>query len=130
MNDDILQQYADKWNRLLDTKGSGHTTGNCFQNAANFVMEKEEFDGEPIMLCHGMVWHPEKSFFHAHAWLEWGDGIGMVIDPSNGNTEALIAPVPVYYEAARIDPNLVTRYTREECMVNLVKTENWGPWNE
>lgn len=128
--EDKAQEMAKNWSELLDTSETGFTRGECFENTGRFVMDKSELDGSPILLCHGLVWHPEKKLYHPHAWLEWGDGAGMVIDPSTGQDEALISFLPFYYEKARIEPEKIKRYTADEYRKAIIKTGNWGPWEE
>ena len=123
-------QAVKRWTDFLDTSGSGFKMGDCYQNAAEFQMEKPEFEGSTVWLCHGEVMHSEKHFYHGHAWLEWGDCAGLVIDPSTGKPEALFVPAPMYYKLGKINPETIKRFTVDETRENLVKTECWGPWED
>ena len=103
--------------------------GDCFEaHAEAMVGNFYGVVGENATLCHGLV-HPTdgpvKDILHGHAWLEVGD---TVFDLSNGRSMAV--PKDVYYTIGRIEADKVIRYTREECIDNVLKYGHYGPWDE
>lgn len=82
-----------------------------------------------LLLCHGEVFSHEAEIYHGHAWVEWGDGVGLVIDPSTGKPEPVIIALPTYYQLGKIDPATVKRFSADELVHLLAKHHNWGPWN-
>jgi len=125
---EILEEAAKRWKEFLDTSKTGYGQGLCYENAGRFVMQKKEFDGEPLFLCHGEVFASGKEIYHGHAWVEWGNGVGMVIDPSNGKPEAMIVVLPTYYQLGKIDPATVKRFTANELVHKVARHPHWGPW--
>lgn len=128
--DDLLRTFTNEWADLLDTSQTGNTLGNCYRNSAEFVIEKKEFGGSLLKLAHADVRHPETGDYHGHAFVVWGDGIGMVIDPSNGRDEAGFFALPDYFRLGCIDPDSVKYYSREDAMRMSLRFEHWGPWPE
>lgn len=119
------------WETLLDTSKTGYGLGNCYENCARFVMSKGmpdgEFEGSPLLLCHGDV-RGRDGIYHGHAWIEWGDGIPLVFDPSSGHNQAMVAASPNYYELAGIDPAKVSRYEVGDVRQQIIAHEYYGPW--
>ncbi len=134
LNPELAQEWHAQWTKLLDTRVTGNDLGNCYMNAANFVMEKGDkdgrFEGSQLLLCHADVTRDEDGLRHGHAWVEWGDGVGMVFDPSNGKPDAAMFLLPLYYEWGQVDPDQVQRFDREQVFEQLVKTEVFGPWEQ
>ncbi len=130
---EVAKAFGDRWNKLLETDLTGNAMGECYRNSAEFVLHKSDldgnFEGSPLLLCHGDVKGPDGTY-HGHAWVEWGDGIPLVFDPSTGHPTSLIIPAPSYYELGGIDPDQVMRYTQSWVMQKLVETEFYGPWRE
>lgn len=125
----VLQRTAEAWQDFLDTSETGFEKGNCFENAAKFVMDKgPEFEGSYLILCHGMVWSEIHIRFHPHAWVEWGDGARLVIDPSTGDSSPAILLSRQYYRLGMIDMRTVKRFTRDELLKIVAREQNWGPW--
>jgi len=124
----VLKEAAQNWQDFLDTSKTGYGQGLCYENAGRFVMRKKEFDGEPLVLCHGEVFSHEAETYHGHAWVEWGDGVGMVLDPSTGKPEPVIASCSTYYLMGKIDPATVIRFEMDELVHKLARNHNWGPW--
>lgn len=124
---ETAMQFMHDWHNLADTSRTGNDRGKCYDNCARFVLEKGEFEGAPLLLCHGQVWS-EKLGYHGHAWVEWGDGHPMVFDPSNGEEVATVVLAGDYYQAAQIRPFDVKRYTRDELRTMMVANETYGPW--
>lgn len=115
---------------MLDTSESGYEAGNCYRNAAKFVLDKVSLNGSDFILCHGQVKSPQTGEYHGHAWVEWGDGTGIVIDPTNDRPEANIFVLPFFYESGEIDGSSVKYYERFEILRLSVEYGDWGPWPE
>lgn len=93
--------------------------GNCYEVHGRMILDAEFPKGK---LCHGTVWHNE-SGWHGHCWIENGD---VVIDKSNGNN--FILPTDFYYALGKVKD--VKRYTQREAAIQMVRTKNFGPWEE
>ena len=106
----------------------GNTDGNCYESAANYVMDNSLFSrGGPakdMVLVHAEVTGqgPIEGLKYGHAWAEVG---GIVIDNSNGNNIQL--PVEVYYRMGQVGSN-VYKYTPEEVRQWMIDSETYGPW--
>lgn len=124
----VLKKAAQNWQDFLDTSETGFAQGFCYENAGRFVMRKKEFDGEPLFLCHGEVFASEAEVYHGHAWVEWGDGVGMVLDPSTGKPEPMMIVLSTYYRLGQIDPATVERFTADELVHKVARHPHWGPW--
>lgn len=120
-----MEKATKDFAEFLDTTATGNARGECFENCARFIIEKPEFDGGPVILCQGKVWNQTNSY-HPHAWLEWGDGMGLVIDPSNDAPTAAIFPKPSYLAAGQCKS--VRRFSINEVRRLLLKTRHYGPW--
>lgn len=105
--------------RRIPKKNKG---GDCFQVAANLATD---FGSENLVLVHGIVTGqgPIEGIQYSHAWVEDGD---QVIDKSNGRDIKL--DKHLYYFVGRIE--YTVRYTSDEAREMLLKTENYGPWDE
>lgn len=120
--------------------------GNCFSSAVDRMMGVSDADAERYRLVHGVVAGQaqlEGKRFD-HAWVERRDdddrAIGIeglppemaenlrwtVLDNSNGNDIEM--PRIVYYGIGNITEGDVVRYTRDEMMLQLAQTRNYGPW--
>ncbi len=119
--------FMHAWHDLVDTRKTGNDRGNCYENTARFVLDRGEFEGTPVMLCHGMV-ASEETPYHGHAWVEWGDGHPLVFDPSNGEPVATIMLAGDYYHAGKIYPGRVQRYTQDMVRHMVAQYETYGPW--
>jgi len=124
----VLKQVTQDWQDFLDTSKTGYAQGLCYENAGRFVTQKREFEGSPLLLCHGEVFSHEAEVYHGHAWVEWGDGVGMVIDPSTGKPEPVIAGRSTYYLMGKIDAAAVKRFTADELVHEAARHPRWGPW--
>ena len=124
---EFLEAAGMAFEDFMNTTLTGNEQGECFQNTAEFILMKPEFEGTLVMLCHGMVWNSRDEFYHPHAWLEWGDGVPLCIDPSNGEEHATILLAPMYYTIGRVKD--VVRYTEDEVRDRLIETGVYGPWN-
>jgi hypothetical protein len=104
------------------------TTGNCYEVAANYVMDNSLFSRggltQGMVLVHAEVTGqgPIEGLKYGHAWAEVG---GIVIDNSNGNNIQL--PVEVYYRMGQVGSN-VYKYTPEEVRRWMIDSETYGPW--
>lgn len=97
--------------------------GDCASVAAHHVMEHPTG-----LVCHGYPRsrnpeHEGLRFFHA--WIE--TPAGFVIDRSNGLN--VYMPRDVYYAIGDIDDNVVSRYTRHEAAVMMMRYRHYGPWD-
>lgn len=124
----VLKQVAQNWRGFLDTNKTGYAQGMCYENAGQFVMRKKEFEGSSLLLCHGEVFSHETEIYHGHAWVEWGDGVGMVLDPSTGKPEPMIAGRSTYYLMGKINPDRVKRFTADDLVHKVDRHPHWGPW--
>jgi hypothetical protein len=98
-------------------------TGNCFQCAAQWVMDEGKELGDDVRLVHGTVagQGPLEGIRFTHAWVEFGD---MVYD---ADKEALMRRGR-FYELGKVRDTI--EYDPTELRVNLLKHEHWGPWHE
>lgn len=128
-----IQAAALNWEELLDTSKTGYSQGNCYENCARFVMSKGkpdgEFEGSLLLLCHGDV-RGRDGIYHGHAWIEWGDGIPLVFDPSSGHDQVMVAASSNYYQLAGIDPDAVRRYRVVDVRKQIVAHKYYGPWED
>lgn len=100
--------------------------GNCYEAASNYIIDKGP--DANLTLVHGEVTGQREKLKYGHAWIEDGD---LVIDVSNGRDLRL--PKQTYYALGSIDhrpghQNLY-KYTYPQTLDNLLKHENYGPWN-
>lgn len=99
-------------------------TGECFQSAGRWMIDEGDKLGEgDAQLVHGLVsgQGPLEGRRFIHAWIEVGD---VVIDPE----QDVMMRKERYYEIAQINEDELSRYTRDEMMHKLARTQHWGPW--
>lgn len=110
-------------------------TGNCFESAANFVVDQCMFDRQDCIyiLVHGEVQGQGhlKGVTFGHAWVEFqGPGGSRVHDPEQGMWDM---PRDLYYALAGIDHRPahqnVYRYTAMETFAQMRDNEHYGPWD-
>lgn len=113
--------------------------GDCYEAAVHFMMDNLSYK---YRLCHGLVTGkgPMLGKRFGHAWVESSDDPPsdipdlykdkfdwtVCIDKSNGLDIEL--PRDVYYAFGGIYHEEVKRYTREEMLKWMLKTNNYGPW--
>lgn len=122
-----LQHFAEAWEAFLNTQATGFRKGDCYENAARFVLAKPAYDGSEVVLVHAQVHSPEAGW-HGHAWLEWGDGVGLVLDPSCGEPTVAIFLPASYYRTGKV--RKVRRFTPDEARRQMLKSKTFGPWRE
>lgn len=95
--------------------------GDCFRSAAKWIMDNAEL--LDARLAHGLVngMGEAEGRRYGHAWVEIGD---VVIDTESGWTGRR----EKYYELGQVGE--VKLYDRETMLINLLKSEHWGPWEE
>lgn len=106
--------------------------GDCYEAAGRYFSEAA-FAGQAVgyTLVHGVVsgHGPLRGRRFGHAWVEVDDGpVVMVVDPSNDRT--VVMARTDYYRLGRVLPEECRRYTPEEAVIEMVRSEHWGPWEE
>jgi hypothetical protein len=106
--------------------------GDCFMAAGRYVMDVAcTAQEEGYTLVHGVVGGqgPLEGRRIHHAWVEVDDGpVVMVVDVSNDKN--LVLPRDAYYRLGQVVPDECRRYTPEEAIIAMVRSEHWGPWEE
>jgi hypothetical protein len=99
--------------------------GNCYEAAANYLLDHAAKLGPDARLVHGLVTGqgPVAGIRFGHAWVEVGD---MAIDPSNGRLIRLLRQH--YYFLGQIRENELTRYTHAEIRGKMLDFLHYGPW--
>lgn len=107
-------------------------TGDCYEAAGKYMMDRGIIGGEDLVLVHGEVrgQGPIAGIRYGHAWIEDGE---TVIDVSNGRN--LRMPRQIYYALGGVypdeppfEPNIHI-YTPEEARVKILDYKHWGPWD-
>ena len=114
----------------MEEEVSFKMSGNCFEANGKVLIglfiEDKSFARQHF-LCHGIVigqeGTPVEGQEFTHGWLELGD---VVFDHSNG--KEVVMRKELYYEAGEIK-NII-RYTGEEAIQLLYKTQHYGPWDK
>ena len=94
--------------------------GTCYRDALRLL---ELLGGNDWLLCHGVAVNTGKAFKgrkFGHAWIEndqWCLDQGLVIRKST------------YYMVGKIRPVDVVRFSKDQACYQLLKTGNYGPWN-
>jgi len=98
-------------------------SGECYMASARWIMDEGKAIEDEAMLVHGTVagQGPLEGLRIGHAWVEFGD---LVYDAS----AELLVRKERYYEIGKVKDTV--EYTPTEMRVNLLKTENWGPWDD
>ncbi|NIQ15498.1 MAG: hypothetical protein GTO02_14205 [Candidatus Dadabacteria bacterium] len=104
--------------------------GQCYSYALNLI-KKSGWD-EDVMLVHGTVSAPFSDPPHSynHAWIEKE---GIVYDwqcmefGHGGKYRSKGYPKAVFYEL--YDPQNMTRYDKEQALINAVRNGHFGPWD-
>jgi hypothetical protein len=99
-------------------------TGNCFEVAANYVVENSILRGNKnLILVHGEVigQGPISGVKHWHAWVEDGD---IAIDLSNGKD--ITISKSLYYAIGKISNT--KQYNPDQTRKLLLKYKHFGPW--
>ena len=98
-------------------------SGECYMASARWIMDEGKAIEDEAMLVHGTVagQGPLEGLRIAHAWVEFGD---LVYDAA---TDMLVRKER-YYEIGKVKDTI--EYDPTEMRVNLLKTENWGPWDD
>lgn len=78
-----------------------------------------------MMLAHGVAINEADNLPFSHCWIELDN---LVFDFSNDRD--LKINKSTYYTKGKIDPKTVILYTAEQVMDKILKTHNWGPWDE
>jgi hypothetical protein len=115
---------------------SDEPTGDCYEAAGRY-MQNATIAGEAdnLTLVHGVVsgQGPLEGRRIDHAWIEVEErapgfpiSIWLVVDRSMGRN--LVLPREVYYRAGQIELDECRRYTPEEAMIEMVRSQHWGPW--
>lgn len=99
--------------------------GNCYQAAAEYLLDHGNRLGPAARLVHGMVsgQGPVAGMRFGHAWVEVGEE---VIDPSNGRLVRLHREH--YYFLGQIREAEITRYSHAETREKLLDFLHYGPW--
>jgi len=97
------------------------------------LVAKYDADIKSVRCVHGSVTRPLDGRRHTHAWVEIDLGekmnhLTVMVDYSNG--QAVNIPRQYYYELGEIDHDEVRRYTPEETLKQMVRSEHWGPWDD
>jgi len=110
---------------LAEARKPKQGKGNCFQVAADYVMDEGLRGRKDLILVHGVVTGqgPIKGLKFSHAWVEDGED---VIDKSNGRDLQLNKRA--YYALGRV--GLTIPYTYEETRKWALKTGIYGPWED
>jgi len=107
-------------------------TGDCYEAAGRYVQDATlTGDAGNLTLVHGVVsgQGPLEGRRIGHAWVEVStshEEISLVVDRSQGQNLVLMRGD--YYRLGQIDPNECKRYTPEEAIIEMVRSEHWGPW--
>lgn len=120
----------------LDHHDISAVGGDCFQKAANLLLNPERVPGSELLegvhvlgMAHGVVTGrgPVHGVRFSHAWLIGArDGIQLAIDLSNGCR--FVGPSELYYAIGNVDADDVCFYTPEEARRHLVDHGHYGPW--
>jgi len=124
--------------------------GDCYDAAVTTAEDLiGENDADTVFVCHGRPTGqgPIEGVIHGHAWVEVeqrveipddapedlkrafaGHSIVWVHDRSNGKD--LVYPAALYYNAGRIDPDEVARYSLDDAYLNMEEFGHYGPWDE
>lgn len=107
--------------------------GKCYETAAREFMEMKD----NALLVHGAPWSHKFGQRIGHAWIEKSDvahfpdgtrfPICTVIDLTQP-PEREKMPAPLYYHAGKMTDEHVTRYTKEQMCVMMLRHKNYGPW--
>lgn len=103
--------------KLCQTNIDQGPKGECFKNAYNWAKNNND---DNTFIIHGKITNVENKTFD-HAWVE-KDISAMVIDPTQGITISKAK----YYDLLNVKPE--AKYTLEDVAINMVRTNNWGPW--
>ena len=113
--------------------------GRCYELALKRLHDPTSKLPSSTVLVHGyptLTGGPDKGRLYGHAWLEWEDRIPiagmrgaaielrMCWDP----VAEIVAPAALYYKAGNIDPDLCSRYSRFQSLLEQLEHENYGPW--
>ncbi|MCK5537606.1 MAG: hypothetical protein KAI79_12320 [Bacteroidales bacterium] len=98
--------------------------GTCFIDSQRYMDEHKN-----LKLVHGLVTGQGdiEGIRYNHSWVEDGD---TVIDPAakERGKRTYKFPKELYYAIGDIKENTTFRYTYKEMIKNMIKTENYGPW--
>lgn len=99
--------------------------GNCYEVAGKLIADMDDFPN--VFLCHGLVTGQGKvkGIRFGHAWVEINN---IVIDISNGKNVAM--EKEMYYRIGNIKDTEVKKYSPAESKLMILKTENFGPWDD
>lgn len=99
--------------------------GDCYQAAAEYLLDHGSRLGPDARLVHGLVTGQGAiaGIRYGHAWVEVGD---MVIDPSNGRLLHLRREH--YYFLGQIRESELTRYSRAQTRELMLDFLHYGPW--
>jgi len=98
--------------------------GDCYETAANMVVDLALAGSTSAVLVHGMPWLQRPPFgYFGHAWVEIGE---TVLDYANGRR--ITCSRREYYAIGKIDPDNCFQYTAEEARKMLTRYRHYGPW--
>lgn len=107
--------------------GKLKATGNCFDNCARYLMNNPMSEMTLVHCTVTGTGDKVKGLDFSHAFLITDNGC-FALDMTHSEHEPTILPLDQFRMLGNIKNEL--HYSREEAMLELQRTEHFGPWDE
>lgn len=121
LDDDDLTEGERDYRRILENPRQSKTVaaGHCY----DWAYRKVFYNWPEAILVHGTVEDPWDHHNYVHAWVERD---GCVYDWQSDARGQEPRSVANFY--ATFKPSQVTRYTREQAVLAMLRAQHYGPW--